>query len=369
MTRLHELAKLGQAVWYDNIRRRLLDSGGLQALIKAGVRGVTSNPSIFEKAIVGSDDYDSALNDLMGADLSAVEIYESLAFDDIRRTADLLSPVYEQSGRLDGYVSLEVSPKLAHDTEGTIVDARRLFAALDRPNVMIKVPATPAGIPAVETLIGESININVTLIFSLDQYRAVIGAYIVGLEKLMASGGDASQVASVASFFVSRIDTAVDRHLDSVQSSAANAQALKGKIAIASAKVAYGLFEEISAGKRWASLVAQGARVQRPLWASTSTKNPAYPDTIYVDTLIGPNTVNTMPPVTLDAFQDHGTVALTLKEDVEGAQEQLARLADLGVDLERITQKLQDDGVAAFARSFDSLLNSVGEKRERLRNG
>jgi transaldolase len=365
MTKLDQLADLGQAVWLDFIRRSLITSGRLQTLVDEGLRGMTSNPTIFEQAIAGSDDYDQDLHRLVTGTRAVMEIYEALALDDIRRAADVLRPVYNRTDGIDGYVSLEVSPKLAHDTEGTVAEARHLFAALGRPNVMIKVPATPAGIPAIRTLIGDGVNVNVTLIFSLDQYQAVAEAYISGLEDLAASGGALSQVASVASFFVSRIDAAVDRELEG---RAGNAQSLEGKIAIASAKAAYALFREIVAGERWESLAAQGSRVQRPLWASTSTKNPSYPDTLYVDTLIGPYTVNTLPPATLDAFRDHGTVALTLETGVDEARAQLAGLVDLGIDLGAVTQKLQDDGVAAFANSFDSLLSSIGEKSARLRS-
>jgi transaldolase len=370
MSKLEQLAELGQAVWLDFIRRSLITSGQLQALVYGGLRGMTSNPTIFEKAIAGSDDYDPDLKRLAQAGSSVEEIYESLAIADIRSAADVLRTVYDQTTGLDGYVSLEVNPKLAHDTQGTIAEARRLFANLDRPNVMIKVPATPAGIPAIETLIGAGLNINVTLIFSIDHYRAVAQAYIAGLEKLAAAGGDLTKVASVASFFVSRIDTAVDRQLEEVQShppSAPGPGALQGKIAIASAKVAYSLFGEIFAGPQWARLADQGARVQRPLWASTSTKNPVYPDTMYVDELIGPDTVNTMPPDTLDAFREHGTVWRTVDSGIDEARGQLARLPALGIDLEAVTQKLQDDGVDAFAASFDSLLDSIGQKRAQFR--
>jgi transaldolase len=369
MTKLDQLAELGQAIWLDYIRRSLITSGELQLLLDEGVRGVTSNPTILKKAIAGSNDYDADIRRLGGEKGSLKEIYEALALDDIGNTAELLWPVYDRTGGLDGYVSLEVSPKLAHDTQGTIEEARRLFSALDRPNVMIKVPATPAGIPAIKALIGDGININVTLIFSLEIYRLAADAYLAGLEQLVASGGDPSKVASVASFFVSRIDTAVDRQLDALQSQHPDSPlpgSLKGKAAIASAKSAYALFKEIFAGERWGRLVALGARVQRPLWASTSAKNPAYPDTIYVDPLIGPHTVNTAPPDTLDAFRDHGTVALTVEDGLDEAREQLARLAELGVDLETVTQKLLDDGVASFAESFDSLLASIREKTERL---
>jgi transaldolase len=372
MTKLEQLTELGQAVWLDFIRRSLITSGRLQALVDEGLRGMTSNPTIFDQAIAGSDDYDEDLRRLVANTRSLLEIYEALAMDDIRRAADVLRPVYNATDGIDGFVSLEVNPQLARDTEGTIAEGRRLFAALGRPNIMIKVPATPAGVPAIRTLIGDGVNVNVTLIFSLDHYRAVAGAYISGLEDLAAGGGILSQVASVASFFVSRIDTATDLALDRWAGDSkfptSKAQSLKGKTAIASAKAAYALFGEIFSGERWERLTAQGARVQRPLWASTSTKNPAYPDTMYVDTLIGPHTVNTVPPATLDAFRDHGTVAPTLEKGLSEARAQLARLADLGIDLAAITQKLQDDGVAAFARSFDSLLSSIGEKHGRLRN-
>ena len=364
MTRLHELATLGQAVWFDYIRRAFMASGEFQALIDAGLRGVTSNPSIFEKAIAGSTDYDEKLVELAAEGRSAEEIYEALALEDIRQAADLLVPVYDETRGLDGYVSLEVSPTLAHDTQGTIEDARRLFTALKRPNVMIKVPATPEGIPAIETLIGEGININATLMFSLDHYDAVAGAYIAGLEKLAARQSDVSRVASVASFFVSRVDTAVDQALGAIGTPEANA--LMGTVAIANSKLAYARFRATFSGERWVALQPLGARVQRPLWASTGTKNPLYPDTLYVDRLIGPDTVNTVPPATLDAFRDHGTVALTLERDWDEARDEIARLGDLGVDLDAITDRLQDEGVAAFAKSFESLLASISEKRGRV---
>ena len=367
MSKLHELAKLGQSIWLDYIRRALLDSGELQALVDAGVTGITSNPSIFEKAIAGSADYDEALGELVTQGLSPTELYETLALEDIQRAADILRPVYDRSDGVDGYVSLEVSPTLAHDTGGTLAEARRLFATLSRPNVMIKVPATPAGIPAIETLIGQGINVNVTLMFSLDHYDAVAEAYMAGLEKLAAKGGDLAKVASVASFFISRVDTAIDRQLDALAPSGEDTpKSLQGKTAIANARMAYARFRETFSGRRWEHLAAQGARVQRPLWASTGTKNPLYPDTLYVDSLIGPDTVNTVPPATLDAFLQHGTVAPTLETGVDRTRDQLGRVAELGVDLQGITQKLQDDGVAAFARSFESLMTSIADKRERL---
>jgi transaldolase/glucose-6-phosphate isomerase len=364
MTKLHELADLGQAIWFDYIRRSFITSGELQALIDEGLRGVTSNPTIFEKAIAGSTDYDDALHRLVAEGKTVEAIYEALALDDIQRAADLLRPVYKQTGGADGYVSLEVNPNLAHDTEGTIAEARRLFTVLERPNVMIKVPATPAGIPAIETLISEGINVNVTLMFSLAHYEAVAEAYVTGLEKLAASGGDLSKVASVASFFISRVDSAVDRALEEIGETE-----LQGKIAIANAKATYARFREVFSDERWERLAVQGARVQRPLWASTSTKNPLYPDTLYVDSLIGSDTVNTVPPATLNALLDHGTVAPTLEAGLGKARAQLAQLAELGVDLKALTQKLQDDGVAAFAKSFEALMAAIAEKREQLLAG
>ena len=364
MSKLHKLAHLGQAIWFDYIRRSFIASGELQKLVDQGVRGVTSNPSIFEKAIAGSADYDKDLRPLVEAGKSVEEIYETLALDDIGRAADILRPLYDETDGVDGYVSLEVSPTLAHDTDGTIADARRLFAVLGRPNVMIKVPATPAGVPAIEKLIGEGININVTLIFSSAQYEAVAEAYLAGLEKLAASGGDVGSVASVASFFVSRVDVAIDRILEQI-----GERQLLGRIAIANAKVAYARFHELFAGKRWEKLAAQGARVQRPLWASTGTKDPAYPDTLYMDGLIGRDTVNTVPPVTLQAFLDHGRVAASIETGVDEARDQLTRLAELGIDLDTVTQELQDEGVDKFAKSFESLMGSIAEKRQRLLAG
>ena len=366
MTKLQEIAKLGQSIWLDYIRRSFIESGDLQALIDKGLRGVTSNPSIFEKAIAGSNDYDQQLRRLANTGKSLEEIYEALVIQDIQRAADLLRPVYVQTGGTDGYVSLEASPKLAHDTYGTTNEVRHLFASVDRPNVMIKVPATPEGIPAIEALIGEGINVNVTLIFSLDQYEAVAQAYIAGLEKLAGTGADIGLVASVASFFVSRVDSAVDQELETV---GAAGRHLQGVTAISNAKVSYARFGEIFSGERWEHLAAQGARVQRLLWGSTSTKNPDYPDTLYVDNLIGSDTVNTLPPRTLRAFLDHGRVAPTLKNDLDKAHSHLLRLAELGIDLDTITQKLLDDGVRAFAKSFEGLISSIAEKRENLLAG
>ncbi|RMG97365.1 MAG: bifunctional transaldolase/phosoglucose isomerase [Chloroflexi bacterium] len=361
MTRLHELSQLGQSIWLDYIRRSFINSGELQERITAGVRGVTSNPSIFEKAIAGSYDYDDAIAYWTEQGKSVPEIYEALVLSDIQAVADLLRPVYEETDGHDGYVSLEVRPALAHDTEGTVAEARRLFAALDRPNVMIKVPATPEGIPAIRQLISEGISVNVTLIFSLAVYEAVVEAYLSGLE---AYQGDLAQVASVASFFISRVDVAVDRELEAL-----GVASLQGKVAIANAKVAYGRFRELFSSPRWQKLAERGARIQRPLWASTSTKNPHYPDTLYVDQLIGPDTVNTLPLTTLDAFLDHGTVADTLSTGLDEAQRTLAELARVGINLDDITDQLLAEGVAAFARSFTSLMESITQKQAHLQAG
>ncbi len=369
MTRIHELAELGQSMWLDYIRRAFIESGEMADLIEAGIHGVTSNPAIFEKAIAGSADYDPALKKVAalggaveGKDVT--EIYETLAIEDIRRAADLLRPVYERGQGFDGFVSLEVNPELAHNTAGTIDEARRLFAALDRPNVMIKVPATAAGIPAIEALIGDGINVNVTLMFSLAHYDAVAGAYLQGLERLAKDGGDLTRVASVASFFLSRIDSAVDAKLKALGTG--QARDLLGVIAIANAKITYQRFLETFNGPRWERLVARGARVQRVLWASTSTKDPSYPDTMYVDNLIGPDTVNTVPPATLQAFMDHGTVAITITKGVAEAQRQLAALAGLGIDLDKVTGDLQEEGVDKFAKPFASLIDTIREKVARL---
>jgi transaldolase len=330
MTRLHQLSDYGQAIWLDFIRRAHLADGSLQALIDQGVRGVTSNPTIFEQAIGGSDDYDSALRRLTAAGATPAQIYEDLVLEDIATAADQLRPLYAATSGQDGYVSLEVSPQLAHDTTGTVAAGLRLFLALARPNVMIKVPATPAGLPAISDLIAAGVNVNVTLIFALAQYEAVAQAYLAGLERRATAGADLRPVASVASFFISRVDAAVDPQLER-----AGAPELIGRTAIANAKLAYARFRELFAGLRWERLAAAGARVQRPLWASTGTKDARLPATHYVDGLVGPGTVNTVPPATLTAFLAQGQVAPTLAEDVLGAQAHLAKVAALGVDLER----------------------------------
>jgi transaldolase/glucose-6-phosphate isomerase len=364
MRRLDELAELGQAIWLDYIRRSFITSGELKILVDKGLRGVTSNPTIFDKAIAGSSDYDEALRSLAEQGKTDTEIYEGLVLDDIRQAADALLPVYEKTGGLDGYVSLEVSPGLAFDTDGTVKEAWRLFTQLEHPNAMIKVPATQAGIPAIQTLVGEGINVNVSLIFSMTHYQAVAEAYISGLEGRLAAGGDVSSIASVASFSISRVDTAVDLLLDKI-----GHHELEGKTAIANGKAAYAQFQEIFTGERWERLTAHGARKQRVLWGSTGTKNPSYPDTLYVDSLIGPDTVNTVPPATLAAFLDRGKVALTLGQALDTARAELVSLSHLGIDLETITQQLQDDGVAVFEKSFNNLMVSIKEKREKLMTG
>ncbi len=364
MNKIHRLAGLGQSIWLDYIRRAFIESGELQELINDGVSGVTSNPAIFAAAIAGSEDYDAALRDLGAAGLPAIHIYEALAVEDIQAAADALRPVFERTAGDDGYVSLEVSPELADDTESTVEEARRLYALVDRPNLMIKVPATPAGVAAIKTLIGEGINVNVTLMFSLAHYDAVAEAYISGLEQLVANGGDPSQVASVASFFLSRIDSAVDAKLAALGDELAST--LAGKAAIANAKVTYERFRQTFKGSRWENLTRRGGRVQRVLWASTSTKDANYPDTMYVDELIGPDTVNTLPPATLAAFLDHGKPAVTVTDKLAEAEAQLAQLAGLGIDLDAITERLQREGVAKFARPFEALLETIAGKVAQL---
>ncbi len=368
MSKLIELEKMGQSIWLDYIQRSLVTSGELKQLVENGLRGVTSNPAIFEKAIAGSNDYDEDLKQLINTDQTIEQIYEALAIKDITLATDTLRSVYDSSSGKDGYVSLEVSPELAYETEKTIAEARRLFETVNRPNVMIKVPATPAGLPAITELIGSGVNVNVTLIFGLDNYKAVAGAYQSGLEKLAASGPEVKgghpigKIASVASFFISRVDTAVDKELGAIGNTE-----LAGKIAVANSKIAYAEYKNILQQPRWQQLADKGARMQRVLWASTSTKNPAYPDNLYVDELIGPDTVNTLPPSTLESFIDHGRVAETLTQGLQEAQSQVAKLADLGIDLKAVTQKLQDDGVVAFARPFGKLLESIAEKCKLLK--
>ena len=368
---LQEVQRLGQSIWYDNIRRGLIKSGELRSLIDLGVSGVTSNPTIFEKAIAGSTDYDETLLELATSNKSTQELFEAFAIEDIRAAADLLRPVYDRTGGDDGYASLEVSPTLAHDTQGTIAEAERLFAALDRPNVMVKVPATPEGIPAIRSLIGRGININVTLIFSRDAYQQVAEAYISGLEDLTQSGGDVSKVASVASFFVSRLDSVIDALLEeSIRGGEKNLEELLGKAAIANAKLAYRDFRAIFSNATFAALKGKGARAQRPLWASTGTKNPAYSDVLYLDSLIAPDTVNTVPPATLTAFidhgLDHGRAASTLEQGGDEAQRTIQALASAGINIDQVTDKLLADGLKGFVESFEKLMVNIEDKKARL---
>ncbi len=364
---LQQLQELGQSVWFDDIRRGLIESGGLQELIDLGVTGLTSNPTIFEKAVSGSTDYDDALLSLAEQDLDATQIYEKLTIEDIQGAADLLRPIYDRTGGADGYASLEVNPHLAHDTETTISEAMRLFTALGRPNVMIKVPGTPEGVPAIRSLISQGINVNVTLLFSLDAYRRASEAYVSGLEDLAASGGDIGPVASVASFFISRVDTAVDVQLNErIATGSVALKSLLGRAAVANAKLAYGDFKDTFTGPRFAQLKAKGARVQRTLWGSTSVKNPEYSDVMYVDALIGSDTVNTMPEPTLRAFLDHGTASERLERDLDGVADLTRGLDAAGISMEQVTTKLLADGVKAFADSYDELLANIERKRAAL---
>jgi len=368
---LMELRNLGQSIWLDNIRRQLIVGGELKRLIADDhVTGITSNPSIFEKAIAGSTDYDDLLaGSAKNKDLRAMTLYEDLAIRDIKDAADLLRPIYEQTRRLDGYVSLEVSPYLAHDDKATVAEAHRLWDKVGRENLLIKVPATPEGIPAIRQLIAEGINVNVTLLFSRKVYEQVADAYIKALEELDSRGGDVSRMAGVASFFVSRIDSSVDALVESRLAAATDdaektrLRSIPGRVAIANAKLVYQEFKEIFGGKRWQVLAAKGARVQRLLWASTSTKNPNYRDVLYVEELIGRDTVNTLPPATLDAFREHGRSRPSLEENIDDAREVMETLAQAGISMDEITDKLLDDGVRLFAESFDRLLAAVEKKR------
>jgi transaldolase/glucose-6-phosphate isomerase len=372
-TPLQQLTAQGQSIWLDYIRRDLIESGGLAKLVSEWeLRGVTSNPSIFEKAIAGSHEYDRLLEATLGETRDPVAVYERLALRDIQDAADALRPVYDETGGRDGFVSLEVSPHLAHDTAKTVAEARRLWSAADRPNLMIKVPGTPAGVPASAQLIGEGINVNVTLLFSREAHWKVAEAYIDAIERRAAQHRDSSRVASVASFFVSRIDSAVDKQLAArVVLAASDAErthlaGLMGRAAVANAKLAYQTYLELFGTSRWKSLAAAGAQPQRVLWASTSTKNPDYRDVLYVEELIGRDTVNTLPPVTLDAFRDHGRARLSLTEDLDGARRVIGDLAAAGISMDEITATLLNEGVQLFADAYDKLIAAIGV---RVRSG
>jgi len=373
---LQQLADFGQSVWYDNLSRELIESGELQALIdNSGVVGVTSNPSIFDKAISGSADYDEQIRELADAGRTTDEVYEELVIRDIQQAADILRPVWEATAKksADGFVSLEVSPTLAHDTEKTMTDARRLFARVDRPNVMIKIPGTVEGIPAIEQMLYEGMNINITLLFAIEAYRNVMEAYLRALERRAEEGKSIDKIHSVASFFVSRVDTEADKRLEAIIADepgterAEKAKALRGKLAIANAKLAYVAFSEVFESARFQKLADMGARLQRPLWASTSTKNPEYSDTLYVDELIGPETVQTLAPASIEAFGDHGTLGNTLQSDLDDAKAVFAGFEELGVSVDDITDTLVREGVSSFAKSFETLLAGLDEKRERFK--
>src|SRR5438270_5413638 len=364
---LRDLLKSGQSVWLDYIRRKLITSGELKRLIEEdGLRGMTSNPAIFEKAIAGSTDYTDFLASLNSRkELDAKARYELLAIRDIQDAADMLRPVYDESKRYDGYVSLEVSPYLARDTKGTLEEARRLWKAVGKPNIMIKVPGTTEGIPAFQQLISEGININVTLLFAQEVYEQVAQAYLAALEQFASRGGDVSGIASVASFFISRIDTLIDSKVAELLKATTDPKqqallkSIQGKVAIANTKLTYQRYQQIFSGPRWQALASKGAQTQRVLWASTSTKNPNYRDVLYVEELIGPDTVNTMPPATLDAFRDHGLLRNSLTEDIEAAKDTMETLAQVGISMKEVTDKLTDDGVRLFADAFDKLLEAV----------
>lgn len=368
-----ELKRLGQSVWLDQIDRTMLRSGQLAQLRDAGVRGVTANPTIFARALETSDAYQEDVRQRLARGQDAEGVVWDLLIEDVQAAADILRPVFDRERGGDGFVSIEVSPQIAGDTEATIAAARDLRTRTVRPNVMVKIPATPAGLPAIEAMIAEGANINVTLIFGIERYVKVVEAFLSGLEKLKATGGDVSRVHSVASFFVSRVDTKVDAQLAARIEATTDGekrgalQGLTGRAAIANSKVAYQLFTQLHAGARWDRLAAAGASVQRPLWASTSTKNPRYRDTLYVEELIGPATVNTMPLATFEAFRDHGRVELTLQKDVDVARHALDELARQGIDLGAITQELEDEGVAGFAKSFRESIEQLGKVGARAR--
>ncbi len=366
---IKKLYEVGQSIWCDNISRHMIDSGELQELIDFGVVGVTSNPTIFMKAITGSTDYDKKLHALLQGQSDRMAIYEGLVLPDITDAADILKPVFDRTNGVDGYVSLEVNPKLAYDTQGTIAEAKRLAGELDRPNVFIKVPATDEGIPAIEAIIAEGISVNVTLIFGIGPYEKVMEAYLAGLKKYHQAGGKLDSVSSVASFFVSRVDGRVDQLLKEKQDNGANIDHLLSKAAIANAKLAYARYQEVfeKADGEFAALAAQGARVQRPLWASTSAKNPNHSSTRYVDGLVARNTVNTIPPATIQATLEGGTASIAIDQGVDEAKALIDELESMGISIEEVTNDLRKQGVELFAQSFDELLANIDEKTERLR--
>jgi transaldolase len=369
--RLVALHDAGQSVWLDFIDRTILRNGELARSIREdAISGMTSNPTIFEKALAEGDEYDDQIRSAPPG-LTAWDLFELVETTDVRSACDIFAETYRATRAGDGYVSIEVSPGVSHDTDASIAEARRLWAAVDRPNVMVKIPGTSAGVRAVRALIADGVNVNITLLFSIDAHRQVIDAYMGGLEDRLAAGKDISGIASVASFFVSRVDTELDKRLDAIAATGDaatkdRAVALKGRAAVANAQLAYRLFTETVATDRWQALAARGARVQRPLWASTSAKNPAYRDVVYVEELIGPDTVNTMPPATIEAFSDHGVVARTVDRNPREAERVIDQLADLGVDFREVTDKLLVDGLASFQKSFDSLIAGLERKTKTL---
>ena len=369
--KVEALLKQGQSIWQDDIARSMLITGKLASTIKdVGVRGLTSNPTIFEKAISGGTDYDAQISELLGEGKAAQDIFEALEVSDLQGALDLFRPIYDQSEGRDGFCSIEVFPDAARDANQTRIQTRRLWDEVNRPNLMVKIPGTAEGAPVVGEMLAQGININITLLFSNAAYERVAWAYVEALEKRAAAGQPIDRIASVASFFVSRVDTLVDKMLDekiaSDPGNAAKYEALKGKIAVANAKLAYAKYQEIFGGDRFAKLKAAGARPQRPLWASTGTKNPAYSDTLYVDTLVGPDTVNTMPEKTIAAFLDHGSTERAVDKDVDQSRQLMADLAAAGIDIDAVTHQLEEEGIASFVKSFESLLDGVEAKRSQL---
>ena len=371
--KIEALLQQGQSVWLDDINRSWLQSGQLQRQIEQdGIRGVTSNPTIFEKAIAGGHAYDDQVAQLIREDKSAGDIFEAVEVDDIRNACDLFRPLYDATNGGDGFVSIEVAPQFARDTEGTIGEVRRLWGSVDRPNLLVKIPGTAEGVDAIRTALAEGINVNVTLLFSIFNYERVARAYVEALEERLSRGRSVDRIASVASFFVSRVDTLVDKTLDEKiaetkdEETKARLAGLKGKVAVANAKLAYAKFQEIFGGEEFARLREAGAKVQRPLWASTGTKNPAYSDVLYVETLIGPDTVNTMPGKTIQAFLDHGRVERTVDQGVDKARQIMVTLAAHGIELDDLTAQLEEEGIASFQKSFDALIAGVESKRAAL---
>ncbi len=373
MTRLHDLYNRGgQSPWLDNLKRSYLTSGRLAELVSSGVRGLTSNPTIMAKAIAVGEDYDEEFSDVLKSGQSVEEAYWDLVITDVTGALKVLRPVFAESGGGDGFVSIEVAPSLAHDTDGTISSARDLHQRIAQPNLLVKIPATKEGLPAIEKMIAEGRSINVTLIFSLPRYREVVEAYLSGLEQFVAGGGDPAKVASVASFFVSRVDTEVDRRLEEIGKEKAGtpsstlALEVRGTAAVAQARLAYKAYRELFSGARWDALEKAGARRQRPLWASTSTKNPAYGDLVYVDSLVAPDTVNTMPEETIDLYLDHGTVVPITEADLAAAEKSFERLAECGIDVANVAEVLETEGVASFAASFDDLIGKLHDKADSI---